>query len=98
MCVGNGCSERHESALLTVYQPRGLLSMQPLTLHAWTLWRAAIIMRRNASLVRREHNACVQHQRIIMDIAILGAPMDLGAGRRGVDMGPSAIRCAGLGQ
>ncbi len=33
-----------------------------------------------------------------MDIAILGAPMDLGAGRRGVDMGPSAIRCAGLGQ
>jgi arginase len=32
-----------------------------------------------------------------MQIAILGAPMDLGAGRRGVDMGPSAIRCAGLG-
>ena len=32
-----------------------------------------------------------------MQLAILGAPMDLGAGRRGVDMGPSAIRCAGLG-
>ncbi len=32
-----------------------------------------------------------------MQIAIVGAPMDLGAGRRGVDMGPSAIRCAGLG-
>jgi arginase len=31
-----------------------------------------------------------------MKIAIIGSPMDLGAGRRGVDMGPSAIRCAGL--
>lgn len=30
-------------------------------------------------------------------IAIIGAPMDLGAGRRGVDMGPSAMRLAGLG-
>ena len=30
------------------------------------------------------------------DISILGIPMDLGAGRRGVDMGPSAIRLAGL--
>jgi arginase len=33
------------------------------------------------------------------EIAILGAPLDLGAGgRRGVDMGPSAIRYAGLGE
>jgi arginase len=30
------------------------------------------------------------------EIAILGAPLDLGAGRRGVDMGPSALRLAGL--
>lgn len=30
------------------------------------------------------------------DIAIIGAPLDLGAGRRGVDMGPSALRLAGL--
>ncbi len=30
------------------------------------------------------------------EIAILGAPLDLGAARRGVDMGPSAIRLAGL--
>jgi arginase len=30
-------------------------------------------------------------------IAILGVPLDLGAGRRGVDMGPSAMRLAGLG-
>ncbi len=29
-------------------------------------------------------------------IAILGVPLDLGAGRRGVDMGPSAMRVAGL--
>jgi arginase len=29
-------------------------------------------------------------------IAIIGAPLDLGAGRRGVDMGPSAIRIANL--
>src|SRR5204862_116872 len=31
-----------------------------------------------------------------MNVTIIGAPMDLGAGRRGVDMGPSAIRHAGL--
>src|SRR5215218_252761 len=31
-----------------------------------------------------------------MQVAIIGAPLDLGAGRRGVDMGPSAIRYAGL--
>lgn len=31
-----------------------------------------------------------------MNIHILGVPMDLGAGRRGVDMGPSAIRIAGV--
>ncbi len=29
-------------------------------------------------------------------IAVIGAPLDLGAGRRGVDMGPSAIRLANL--
>ena len=31
-------------------------------------------------------------------VAIIGAGLDLGAGRRGVDMGPSAIRYAGLGE
>ncbi|GAC1453652.1 MAG: arginase [Ktedonobacterales bacterium] len=31
-----------------------------------------------------------------MHISLLGVPMDLGADRRGVDMGPSAIRYAGL--
>jgi arginase len=29
-------------------------------------------------------------------VEVIGVPMDLGAGRRGVDMGPSAIRYAGL--
>lgn len=31
-------------------------------------------------------------------VTIIGVPMDLGAGRRGVDMGPSVIRIAGLDQ
>src|SRR5215208_8249088 len=31
-------------------------------------------------------------------VAIIGAELDLGAGRRGVDMGPSAIRYAGLAE
>ena len=31
-------------------------------------------------------------------IHILGVPLDLGGGRRGVDMGPSAVRIAGLGE
>ena len=31
-----------------------------------------------------------------MIIHVLGVPMDLGSGRRGVDMGPSAIRIAGI--
>lgn len=32
----------------------------------------------------------------MLDIQILGVPLDLGAGRRGVDMGPSAMRLAKL--
>ncbi len=31
-------------------------------------------------------------------IHVIGVPLDLGSGRRGVDMGPSAIRIAGLGE
>lgn len=31
-----------------------------------------------------------------MKLDIIGVPIDLGANRRGVDMGPSAIRYAGL--
>lgn len=36
--------------------------------------------------------------RIRKNVSVIGVPMDLGADRRGVDMGPSAIRCAGLEQ
>ncbi|MDR3792541.1 MAG: arginase [Terracidiphilus sp.] len=40
------------------------------------------------------------HQRIQVDrprkLRVLGVPLDLGASRRGVDMGPSAMRVAGL--
>jgi arginase len=35
-------------------------------------------------------------QETLPPIAVIGAGLDLGAGRRGVDMGPSAIRYAGL--
>ncbi|RME82909.1 MAG: arginase [Planctomycetota bacterium] len=33
---------------------------------------------------------------MVEEIQIIGVPMDLGQGRRGVDMGPSAVRYAGL--
>ena len=29
-------------------------------------------------------------------LRLIGVPLDLGAGRRGVDMGPSALRIAGI--
>jgi arginase len=35
-------------------------------------------------------------QKTLRPVAVIGAALDLGAGRRGVDMGPSAIRYAGL--
>jgi len=40
----------------------------------------------------------VSVEEAVRDVAVIGAPLDLGAGRRGVDMGPSAIRYAGLDQ
>src|SRR5579875_2992407 len=33
---------------------------------------------------------------VMKELRIIGVPSDLGQGRRGVDMGPSAIRYAGL--
>jgi len=38
----------------------------------------------------------VSVEEAVREIDVIGAPLDLGAGRRGVDMGPSAIRYAGL--
>jgi arginase len=40
--------------------------------------------------------AAVVLQQTHRRVAVIGAALDLGAGRRGVDMGPSAIRYAGL--
>jgi len=37
-------------------------------------------------------------QQTTREVAVIGGTLDLGAGRRGVDMGPSAIRYAGLEQ
>jgi len=34
----------------------------------------------------------------VKSVHIIGVPLDLGGGRRGVDMGPSAFRIAGLGE
>jgi arginase len=35
---------------------------------------------------------------VVKAVHIIGVPLDLGGGRRGVDMGPSALRIAGLGE
>jgi arginase len=40
--------------------------------------------------------AAVSAEKTQQPVAVIGAGLDLGAGRRGVDMGPSAIRYAGL--
>ena len=42
--------------------------------------------------------ATVSVQPAARQVALIGAPLDLGAGRRGVDMGPSAIRYAELAE
>jgi len=42
--------------------------------------------------------AAVSVQPAEREVALIGVPLDLGAGRRGVDMGPSAIRYAGLAE
>jgi arginase len=34
----------------------------------------------------------------VQTVHVIGVPLDLGGGRRGVDMGPSAVRHAGLGE
>jgi len=34
----------------------------------------------------------------VKSVHIIGVPLDLGGNRRGVDMGPSAFRIAGLGE
>lgn len=51
----------------------------------------------NTSETRRHRPQTTGVQRLpARDIQILGVPLDLGQSRRGVDMGPSAVRVAGL--
>jgi len=38
------------------------------------------------------------HELPMKPVHLIGAPLDLGGGRRGVDMGPSALRIAGIGE
>jgi arginase len=40
----------------------------------------------------------VEFLRFVKPVHIIGVPLDLGGARRGVDMGPSALRIAGLGE
>src|SRR5579864_7024355 len=42
--------------------------------------------------------ADVHNQASMKAVHIIGVPLDLGGNRRGVDMGPSALRIAGLGE
>src|SRR5258708_37266890 len=48
------------------------------------------------SMVAQSHEQIMPSTEKQKTIRILGVPMDLGAGRRGVDMGPSAVRYARL--
>src|SRR5579885_2891560 len=45
---------------------------------------------------RSEHCSKTSRRGYTMRIRVIGVPMDLGADRRGVDIGASAIRYAGL--
>jgi arginase len=57
--------------------------------------------RRRFRMVRQGRDvslAAVSVQPARRHVALIGAPLDLGAGRRGVDMGPSAIRYAELAE
>ena len=45
----------------------------------------------------REHRLRIRDLIRMKPVHVIGVPLDLGGGRRGVDMGPSAFRIAGLG-
>ncbi|GLC26788.1 arginase [Roseisolibacter agri] len=45
-----------------------------------------------------EAGASADARRRVRDVHVVGVPMDLGASRRGVDMGPSAMRLAGVAE
>jgi arginase len=49
-----------------------------------------------ATKTDQPHRPVVADNIVVKKIRILGVPLDLGQSRRGVDMGPSAVRVAGL--
>jgi arginase len=51
---------------------------------------------RESALVRSQYSVGGSRSIPTRKIHVLGVPLDLGASRRGVDMGPSAVRVAGL--
>lgn len=57
----------------------------------------ALTEERNSAILRRHNPQAIGVQSLPgRNIRILGVPLDLGQSRRGVDMGPSAVRVAGL--
>jgi len=77
---------------------------------AQRLEERAVVVRQEDAHWRRRRHIGLAHQKVDVslaavsvqpasrEVALIGAPLDLGAGRRGVDMGPSAIRYAGLAE
>src|ERR1700749_3057264 len=51
---------------------------------------------RESSLTRSQYSVGGSLSTPTRKIRVVGVPLDLGASRRGVDMGPSAVRVAGL--
>ena len=51
-----------------------------------------------SSPARRAGARCAYESRTVRPVHIIGVSLDLGGNRRGVDMGPSAFRIAGLGE
>ena len=70
--------------------------------------RVVVVHQKNANRRRRRFRMVSQGRDVSLaavsahpaerPVALIGAPLDLGAGRRGVDMGPSAIRYAELAE
>ena len=52
----------------------------------------------SASLDSISNHILKPNESVMRPVHIIGVPLDLGGGRRGVDMGPSALRIAGLGE
>src|SRR4029077_4618860 len=71
-------------------------------LRKWTgAGRKRYTIRRHSARWRNVALLCVPARgegALIMKISLIGVPMDLGADRSGVDMGPSAIRYAGIAE